>query len=109
MGLVDREALWESYGDNLTYVLDSVGDVLDTIEGKVVVTSDHGNMLGERTFPVPMRVYGHPKGLRNRELVDVPWAIVTCGSRRRVTDDDVVGTCETDTEVERRLNDLGYV
>jgi len=110
MGLVSKEAVWDAYGDNLTRTLDSVSELLDEIEGRTVLTSDHGNMLGERTFPLPLQVYGHPSGIRNSELVDVPWAVVETGQRRTVSDDGTVTQSEHDQEmVQDRLEDLGYV
>jgi hypothetical protein len=110
MGRVDRDDLWRAYGDNLRLVLDAVDDLLADIEGRVVLTSDHGNMLGERTFPLPLRVYGHPKGIRNRELVEVPWATVDIGERRTIRSGETASVSESDSEaLEERLEDLGYV
>lgn len=45
------------HAENLDLVLDSVADPVDVVNGRTVVTSGHGNMLGEQTFPVPLRVY----------------------------------------------------
>jgi hypothetical protein len=110
MGAVDRDDLWRAYGDNLRLVLDAVEDLLADVEGRVVLTSDHGNMLGERTFPLPLRVYGHPKGIRNRELVEVPWATIDRGERRTIRAGETASIAESDSEeLEDRLEDLGYV
>jgi hypothetical protein len=110
MGAVDRDDLWRAYGDNLRLALSAVDDLLAAVEGRVVLTSDHGNMLGERTFPIPLRVYGHPKGVRNRELVEVPWATLDVGERRTVRAGETASVSEGDAEeLEERLADLGYV
>lgn len=110
LGTVSREDVWRAYAENLDLALDAVEDLLAAVDGRTVVTSDHGNMLGERTWPVPMRVYGHPTGVRNPELVDVPWAVVESGSRPRVTSDRVRSTSESESGVVAdRLQDLGYV
>lgn len=110
MGRVSKEDLWRAYGDNLTLALDAVGDLLDEIEGRVAITSDHGNMLGERTFPLPLRVYGHPKGIRNRELVEVPWAVTDLGERRTIRAGETRSATDSDADgLEDRLADLGYV
>jgi hypothetical protein len=108
-GVVSREAVWNAYGSNLDLVLDAVDDLLGDIEGRVVVTSDHGNMLGERTFPFPLRVYGHPVGIRNSELVEVPWAAVQRSNRRKIKL-DLTGSVGSDDEeiIENRLKTLGY-
>jgi hypothetical protein len=109
-GLATREAVWEAYGDNLDVAMDALDPLLEAADGRVVITSDHGNMLGERTFPVPLRVYGHPQGIRNRELVEVPWAVIDRGERREVTDGAVGSATESEREaIEDRLEDLGYV
>lgn len=110
MGRVSKEDLWRAYGDNLSLALDAVDELLDAVEGRVVLTSDHGNMLGERTFPLPLRVYGHPKGIRNRELVEVPWAVTDLGERRTVRTGETRSTSDSDADdLEDRLADLGYV
>lgn len=109
LGAVDHDDLWRAYGDNLSLALDEVDRLLDAISGKVVLTSDHGNMLGERCFPVPFRVYGHPKGVRCPQLVDVPWAVLQRGDRRHVTREAARSTTDSEREeIEDRLADLGY-
>lgn len=45
-------------------------------DGTTVVTSDHGNHLGEFATPFPIRLYGHPEGIRTPELIRVPWLVV---------------------------------
>lgn len=110
MGLAEKADVWDAYGENLDVTLDALEDLLDAVEGRTVVTSDHGNMLGERTWPIPMRVFGHPSGVRNDELVSVPWAVVETGERRDVTDEGVRSVSESESDVmEERLEDLGYV
>ena len=37
------------------------------LDGKVVVTADHGELLGENGH------WGHKIGLENTELLEVPW------------------------------------
>lgn len=109
MGIVSKDEVWEAYGENLDVALDEVSKLVDVVDGRTVVTSDHGNMLGERTFPITMRVYGHPKGVRNRELVEVPWAVVEGGERREVTEGGTADAEEHDQAVVKdRLKDLGY-
>lgn len=109
-GSVSKQDVWEAYGDNLDAALETVDELLEDVDGKVVITSDHGNMLGERTYPIPLRVYGHPKGIRNEELVTVPWAEITNGERRTVRDGGVESVSESEKdELQDRLADLGYV
>lgn len=110
MGLTTREAVWRAYAENLDLALDAIEGLLPDVPGKTAITSDHGNMFGERTWPVPIRVYGHPAGVRNRELTDVPWATVTNGPRREITEGTLMSETESDSvEMENRLQDLGYL
>jgi hypothetical protein len=83
---------------------------LSELGGKTVVTSDHGNLLGERTSPIPVRDWGHPLSLYAEELVSVPWVTFENGERRQVIAEshksNKKGT--TDKTVEERLRQLGY-
>lgn len=65
-----REEIVEAYRSNLKYVLENVEDLLPDLDGKVVITSDHGEVLGEKY------IYGHKQGLYLKELVEVPWFVV---------------------------------
>jgi len=108
MGLVEYERVLSAYADNLRNVLAEAFSLADDVGGKTVFTSDHGNLIGERTWPVPLRGYGHPRGLRTPALVEVPWATLD-GERREVTDEGVTAVAEAEEgEVESRLQALGY-
>lgn len=98
-GIVDEDTVWNAYKDNLRYVLDIVLPFIDELRGTTVVTSDHGNLLGERIYPVPLRQWGHPPGLRHSSLTQVPWAVVEHG------DTDVA---DQSGDVEEQLQALGY-
>jgi hypothetical protein len=108
---VDPAVIWEAYRDNLLLVLPVVKDLMNTLSGRTVVTSDHGNMVGERSFPIPIREWGHPPGIYTKELVKVPWLVYDNGPRRSINTDAAVAADErisTDV-VADRLADLGYV
>jgi hypothetical protein len=108
MGLVSRERLWEAYLDNLELVLEHVWQLSDELGGRTVITSDHGNLLGERAWPVPVRLYGHPRGVRSKPLVTVPYAVID-GTRREVTSGGVgASSAADDATVTERLRMLGY-
>lgn len=103
------EELWSIYVDNLEYVLEHVEELLDNLSGKTVVTADHGNYVGERASPIPIREYGHPRGLYDEPVVRVPWLVSQSGPRRKIhignSDSAVVTESDIITE---RLRDLGY-
>lgn len=99
-----------AYRANLRLVLEHVEELLESIEGKVVVTADHGQILGERTRPIPVRVYGHPARYYVSGVLDVPWFEIKKGERRDVQAELPVGSIDVDEETrERRLQALGYV
>lgn len=105
----DREQIIEAYMENLDVVLPHVEQLLDSLSGKTIVTADHGNLLGEWTFPIPVRAYGHPRGLHKRELIEVPWVEVESAERRSITTEPPVTHEEIDQDIlEERLADLGY-
>jgi hypothetical protein len=107
---LSREDLWGIYTDNLEYVLDHVADLLEGLSGKTVVTSDHGNYVGERTSPIPIREYGHPRGLYDEPVAKVPWLVQEFGTRREITTEDSEDRLnDQDQEVvAERLRELGY-
>lgn len=108
MGLVDYDEVWDAYKQNLRLGFDEAMDLADDLPGKTVITSDHGNMMGERTWPIPIRLYGHPRDLRANPLVTVPWAVLN-GERRKIVDDGVRSSTEAENdEITNRLQALGY-
>jgi hypothetical protein len=98
------------YIDNLKYVLEHAESLFESIQGKIVVTADHGNYVGERASPIPIREYGHPRGLYDRVLVQIPWLEFTRGGRREISTGAAnEPTSVTDTDViSQRLENLGY-
>lgn len=108
-GVVSASAVRAGYRHNLEYALEHAHELLDAIEGRVVVTADHGNLFGERGWPIPIRLYGHPVGCRRPALVTVPWAVRTTGERRAVRVGSVESETVADSATADRLAALGYV
>ncbi len=107
------ETLETLYRENLQIVLPHVEELLETLEGKTVVSADHGELLGDRLSPLPINGYGHHEGLYVDELVRVPWHVHTNGERRSITEDEPVPEPDrsysmADQSVDDRLRDLGY-
>lgn len=101
-----------AYIENFDIVHEHVARLLEDIEGKIVVTADHGALLGERGWPIPVRQFGHQIGNHQAPLVTVPWLEYESGSRREVTAERPTrkrGSEEDVAEVDRRLRDLGYL
>jgi hypothetical protein len=70
LGQVPIQAIWKGYEENLRLVAGELEKIVDTFPGKIVVTSDHGNNMGEYW------IYGHEKNLRTEGLVKVPWFVM---------------------------------
>jgi hypothetical protein len=105
------EEVRQAYAESLDIVLDIVESALDDIDGKTIITADHGEMLGERVFPFTSRVWGHSEGFSTLTLREVPWLKLESGARRTVESERPVesdGTDLTDSEVADRLEALGY-
>lgn len=105
---VTEEQVWKAYRSNLELALDSVNDLVDKIEGLSVITSDHGNALGERAWPIPIKVYGHPNGIHIDSLRVVPWYECRSTSRREITVDDGETSSDIGEDIDERLKSLGY-
>ncbi|QPV62689.1 hypothetical protein I7X12_18485 [Halosimplex litoreum] len=106
---VSDEALRRAYRENLDMVLDDVSKLFEQLQGKTAVTSDHGELLGERERPLPVKRYGHPSGIYVPELVEVPWHIYTNGGRKEVVAEPPEAELEYDEEaIKDHLKDIGY-
>jgi len=107
---VSDDVLREAYQENLDLTVPHVDRLLDELRGKTIVTSDHGNMIGERAFSVPIREYGHPEGIHTSELTTVPWLVHVSGDRKHITVGSLSNrdTDTTDKSVSDRLKYLGY-
>jgi hypothetical protein len=107
----DVGKLRTAYRENLKIILHEITELLDVLDGKTVISADHGEMLGERHFPIPMRDYMHPHGIDNKELVKIPWLAYTDGSRKSIVaeqPDKNNRSIDTDA-IEEQLKELGYL
>jgi hypothetical protein len=107
---ISRERIWQIYVENLKIALESIEELLRELSGLTVVTADHGNMVGERAFPIPIREWGHPRGIYTEELVKVPWLVHLNGERREINSGEPERQrVEADDDlVAERLRNLGY-
>ena len=74
-GKIGLEDFMKAYSDNLILVLKHVRKLLPELDGNVVITSDHGNCIGE------MGLHSHPGGFHIKPLIEVPWLVV---DKRRI-------------------------
>ncbi|WP_436343123.1 hypothetical protein [Natronorubrum sp. FCH18a] len=66
-----REAALELYEENLRIALEAVADLIPELDGRVVVTADHGEAFGEQG------VWEHHIETHIPPLMEVPWLEVT--------------------------------
>jgi hypothetical protein len=65
-GKYNQKDLWEPYRKNLEFVLTYVEKCQDILPGDTLLTSDHGNLVGENGL------YGHPLGMKVKGVRKVP-------------------------------------
>ncbi len=113
-GELDKKSVWEAYEENLQIALKHVEKLIKSLRGKTVITSDHGNLFGERLFPFPVKRYGHPCGVYKKHLVKVPWLIIENGERKSIkisekaANEGQIDDSERET-IKQRLRTLGYL
>lgn len=109
-GKVSEEVVREAYEENLSVVLPEVERLVANVEGKPVITSDHGNLFGQKVCWLPIHIYGHPAGIHHPKLTEVPWVELSYESRREIVPaQDSTQTATSFEGVEKRLKDLGYI
>lgn len=107
-GARSKEEVWAAYRSNLERAMPAVERLLAELDGKTVVTSDHGNAFGEFAWPFPMRIYGHPLGVLIPALVDVPWHVHEGDERPEIRADPPVAAGSVSEDTADRLDKLGY-
>jgi len=101
-GSVPAEDVIEAYRENLEIVLEELNLLLTNVNAdNVVITSDHGNYLGEKDR------YGHPRYHIHPAVREVPWWETSATDeqthRPDIEEEDVVSSTRQD-----QLEALGY-
>lgn len=104
-GPIQEHELKQAYDENVQIVLEHVEELVDELDGKSVITADHGEMLGERVLF--KKRYGHG-GIHTSTLRVVPWLVVDTDRRRKVTAEEPREFEKLD-EREAHLEALGYI
>jgi hypothetical protein len=106
---LEKETVWDAYAENYRITEPPVRRLQSDTDGKMVVTSDHGNLFGERLSPIPVKCYGHPPGVRHSKLNTVPWHELPTDGRREITSDSPKSDKSNSmTDLEEKLSALGY-
>lgn len=101
-GELELEVVWDAYKKNLEYVMEDVKLLLDNVDAEtVVISSDHGNAIGERG------IYGHPRSVPLNAIVNVPWCTTSTTDSGEYTPTSDPEDTDSVT-VEERLEALGY-
>lgn len=102
------EDVRRAYRENLSIVTEHAMDLYEEITGKVIISADHGELLGERLRPIPVRDYGHHPSLHVPELITVPWLELPHQERRSITQEPPDDQ-DLPEATEDQLDALGYV
>ena len=103
------ETLREAYRENLRIVLQEVEELLGTLDGRTVVTADHGEMLSDRHRYAPVKGYGHHVGIFNDPTTKVPMHVHESGDRRQIRASEPKRTgSKGEKRLNERLRNLGY-
>lgn len=99
----------EAYRETLDIVLSEVEKLFNEIEGRIVVSADHGEMFGEQPYPILGRLYEHYNHPYTIPLCKVPWLTINQGTRRRVLSEDPIKDYSSEQEnLDEKLKALGY-
>jgi hypothetical protein len=102
----DRD-LKKAYQSNLRSVLSSVHKLVSQLDRPIVITADHGEMLGEGN----RYIHG---GFPTEELCKLPWyevdeSIIGRSPSNELKQVDQTGSDFTEDDVEEQLKGLGYI
>ncbi len=108
-GKLSKSDVETAYEENLEIALAQLVKLSQQLEGKTVVTSDHGNLFGEQVSPLPIKLYGHPPKIPAENLITVPLLELPFQKRRTTKSSEKNGVKDKHGNLESRLEDLGYV
>lgn len=105
---VGKENLRTLYAENLKRVLENVKNLIQYLSGTIAITSDHGELLGERGC------YAHPANSDHPILRLVPWMVIENHSSIGIPDsvqrhetDEIID--EDEASIKNKLKNLGYL
>jgi hypothetical protein len=101
-GEISQEDLRGAYVSNLRRVIEAVKPLVDSVNGKSIITSDHGELLGEdKRF-----MHG---GVPHKNLCELPWLTVEDTKGDYGSPDIETPENGQSKQVEEQLKDLGYL
>jgi hypothetical protein len=102
-GYITHSEIKELYIKNLRIVLEYIESLVEKLDGKIVITADHGEFLGENGK------LGHPKYTYSEVVRKVPWLVIESDNRPEITDAGSSKRADvSEKNIESHLRDLGY-
>jgi len=109
-GDIPLDVVINAYKENHELIAAEMSDLIDGLSGKIVVTADHANLIGDRGFPIPVRLFGHPANFSHPKLRRVPWIEIPADERPNIVAEEPFSNRSDieDVAVGERLEALGY-
>lgn len=111
-GFLSDKKLRDLYQENVDLAAEYASALTEQLTGKTVITSDHGEALGERLPPLFVKEYGHNEGIYCQGMRSVPWLEMDGENRRNIRSETPITSVEEEEEDDESLNDrlraLGY-
>ena len=106
---IAEETFRTAYKETLDITLQEIAKLLPELNGKSVITADHGEMLFERVTPITRPEPHHPYNVYTKQLCFVPWHEVPYDSRREVKAETPLKEVDIEQDkIDKRLQSLGY-
>lgn len=104
-GRADRQEVRAAYVDNLRWVLGDIRRLHRAVDAELLLTSDHGNGMGE------WGIWSHPPGIHAPCVRKVPWVHLTGEGGGSIESREVDAADEKgdDLTVDEQLKALGYM
>lgn len=105
MDIISKKELRKSYIETIEIVEESVEALLSELPGKTVITSDHGENLGEKKLGMTFLEHNN----NTSECWFVPWLELPYDYRKSTTAEEPIGFEQPgEKQVKDRLRQLGY-
>jgi len=108
---VDVGTLRKAYRENVDLAVATTKQLAENLSGRTVISADHGDLLWERSSPIPTKEYRHPEQTYVEELVRVPWNGSENGMRTIHSDPptDYRERHTSEDDAKEQLRALGYM
>lgn len=101
----DFDLLYSEYVENYKFAEKEAHRLIDQLEGKIAITADHGEALGERWLGIPMFGHGHWMP----EVYEVPLLTVESDTRPEIFPEAPAARNHiSDDLINKQLEALGY-